>query len=283
MNILSSLMEEYPSDYVDAMNTVNQYCQEITLCGLWRAGFFGHMAFQGGTALRIFHGLDRFSEDLDFCSVDRGYVLDPESMGSYVENEFRSLGLEFEMAPRRSRGDIRGGTVSGNTRDTLERFGFPEDMLDLIRPDTRIRIKIDLDTETPDGYRTEHRFRTHPFNYGITLLDIPSLFAAKISAAVSRRWENRVKGRDLYDLDWYVREGARVNKVYLINNLIRQGVVSEPPADDGELREILCRRFDCVDYDKAYEDLYPFVHRSRLPKDWDADYFRSLVNGLVFE
>ncbi len=50
----------------DRKNAMKEIMQEIVLCGLSRAGFFKKAAFYGGTALRIFYGLDRFSEDLDF-------------------------------------------------------------------------------------------------------------------------------------------------------------------------------------------------------------------------
>jgi len=60
-----------PKNIQEAEQALREIMQEITLAGLYRANFFKHAAFYGGTALRIFHGLNRFSEDLDFSLIEK--------------------------------------------------------------------------------------------------------------------------------------------------------------------------------------------------------------------
>jgi len=55
-----------PKSVDDSVRALREIIQEVALLGLWRAKFFEHAAFYGGTALRILYGLVRFSEDLDF-------------------------------------------------------------------------------------------------------------------------------------------------------------------------------------------------------------------------
>lgn len=98
--VLEQMLRSYePQTSTDKKNAIKEIIQEIVLCGLSRAGFFKHAAFYGGTALRIFYGLDRFSEDLDFS------LMAPEDfdLGEYLpalEKEIRSYGLNFKAEER---------------------------------------------------------------------------------------------------------------------------------------------------------------------------------------
>ena len=280
--ILSSLLKDHPAGISDAINTAKEICQEIILSGLWRSNFFNHMAFHGGTALRIFYDIDRFSEDLDFCQIDDGPV-DLATIGGFIEDEFESLGLEFHVSSRiRKESNITGYKVKGNASDTMIAFGFQKEILDALNPDAVISIKIDVDVDTPKGFGIDHKFKTYPFNYGTTLLDKPSLFAAKTSAVITRHWKNRIKGRDLYDFEWYIRNGTPINTVYLINNLQREGIVSDNDITRDELVEILRNRFDSIDYHSAIDDLYPFIDNKKIPQNWSSNHFNDMIEMMKF-
>ena len=240
------------------------------------------MAFHGGTSLRIFHGLDRFSEDLDFCQLTN-VPPNPKTISNFIEKEFKSMGLDFHVTERmRSTGNIKIFYVKGNKRDTMRLFGFPDDMLNLVNPDAVISIKMDMDAETPEGFGIIHEYKTNPFNYRVTILDKPSLFAAKTSAVISRHWKNRMKGRDLFDFEWYINNNTPLNTVYLINNLLREGKVSSPDVSNDELLTIMKERFDSIDYDSAMLDLYPFVDLDKIPDNWSPDHFIDLSKKIVF-
>ena len=139
-----------------------------------------------------------------------------------------------------------------------------------------------MDAETPDGFGFTHEYKTSPFNYSVTILDKPSLFAAKTSAVISRHWKNRIKGRDLFDFEWYIDNNTPLNTVYLINNLMREGKISSPDASKDDLLLIMKERFDSIDYDSAILDLYPFVDADKIPSNWSSDHFTDLAKRIVF-
>ena len=280
--VLSSFIKEYPNELAPASNIIREICQEIILCGLSRSNFFDNMAFHGGTSLRIFHGLERFSEDLDFCQLT-DVPPNPEIISNFIEKEFKSMGLDFHVTTRtRNASNINIFYVKGNKRDTMKLFGFPEDMLNLVNPDAIINIKMDMDTETPEGFGFTHEYKTSPFNYSVTILNKPSLFAAKTSAVISRHWKNRTKGRDLFDFEWYIKNNTPLNTVYLVNNLLREGIISSSDTSEDELLTVLKERFESIDYDSAILDLYPFINYDKIPNNWSPDYFINLSKKIVF-
>ena len=280
-NILSSLLNDRYDNYALALNRIREICQEIVLSGLWRSGFFNSMAFHGGTSLRIIHGLNRFSEDLDFCQISERYP-DMDAASKSVKKEFQSLGLDFQMIPRKKRSDnISGYYVEGNASKTMRVFGLPDSISRAADVSAKIRIKIDMDTDTPNGFGLEHMFRTTPFNYGVAILDKPSLFAAKTSAVISRHWKNRIKGRDLFDFEWYIRNEIPINTTYLVNNLCREGLLNEDSSKD-EILKVLEGRFESIDYDSAMSDIRVYVDVKDIPQDWSPDHFINLSKKIEF-
>ncbi len=284
MSILSTIEKEPTTEPDVALNTAREIIQEAILSGLSRSNFFGHAALQGGTSLRIFHGLDRFSEDLDFCVVEDGYEVDFDQMSDYISNELRSLGLEYHLDKvKRSDGNITGCFIEGNAVETLSLMGYQEKLLKQVHSNTLLKVKIDIDKEIPGGFGLEHIYKAYPFNYGATLLDLPSLYAGKTSAVITRHWGNRVKGRDLYDFEWYVNREAVLNTRFLENNLIWEGLVKESELNRDLLLSILEERFNKIDFDSALSDLRAFVPSSKVPTDWNAEHFIEVSKRLIMK
>ncbi|MBQ7979960.1 MAG: nucleotidyl transferase AbiEii/AbiGii toxin family protein [Candidatus Methanomethylophilaceae archaeon] len=284
MKLLESIVTEHPKNPVDAVNLARQYLQEIVLCGLYRSNFFNYAAFQGGTSLRIFHDLDRFSEDLDFCVVEEGHKVDLEKISGYLKDEIMSYGLEFNIQIRDVEGgNICGFRIKGNTRDLLQAMGFPESTLMLIHPKALTDIKIDIDKETPKGYKVEHVFKSYPFQYGATIMDYPTLFAGKTSAVITRHWKNRVKGRDLYDFEWYIGQNIPVNMRFLESNLVREGLIKESEFNREVLLELLEDRFRVIDYNSALEDISLFVPSDKVPENWSPEHFIEVSKRIQID
>lgn len=160
-------------------------------------------------------------------------------------------------------------------------MGYGEGILGDIPPNLSLKIRMDVDVQVPGGYGTVHCFKSSPLNYGITLLDLPSLFAGKTSAVISRHWRDRVKGRDLYDFEWYVRRGVPVNMVFLEGNLAREGIALPGELDENRLLALLEERFRAIDYDNARRDLQPFIGASGMPADWNAEHFIGLSERMA--
>ena len=284
MTVLSSIEKKNTVEPEIAFNSAREIIQEAILSGLDRSNFFGHVAFHGGTSLRIFHNLDRFSEDLDFCVVDDGFEVDYDVISNFVVNELESLGLDYSMTKvRRGDGNITGCYIEGNATETLSLMGYGEKILKDIHPNTHLKIKMDVDLDTPRGYRLEHFYKTYPFQYGATLLDFPSLFAGKTSAVITRHWRNRTKGRDLYDFEWYIKRQVPVNIRYLESNLMRENLVNESELDRNTLLSILEERFNRIDYESGLMDLRAFIPKQKIPSDWSPEHFIELSKKIIIE
>ena len=282
--MINEMLKKYNAESIyDKKNAAKEVMQEIVLCGLSRAGFFKKAAFYGGTALRIFYGLDRFSEDLDFSLVSK----DPDfSLIDYfpvLQNEVRSLGLNVTVNEKEKTFDsnIRSAFLKGNTKEHILLF-YPQDKIyDMIQNNEVIKIKFEVDVNPPDYVAFEHKYRLLPMPYEVKLYDLASLFAGKIHAVICRSWKNRVKGRDLYDYVFYLQCNAPVNLKHLRERLIQSEFIEKDAActlDD--VKQMLYTRFEIIDFEAAKEDAKPFIHDAMVLNLWTSDFFKQITDGL---
>ena len=204
--IISQMLEQYRADSLgEERNALKEVVQEVALCGLSRAGFFRSAAFYGGTALRIFYELDRFSEDLDFSLTAPDPSFDLKAYFPILESEIRAAGLHFtvEEKVKSAESNIRSAFLKGNTKEHILSFFNGQDSA-VLHPREVIRIKFEVDIAPPAFAAFETKYRLLPSPYEVRLYDLPSLFAGKIHAVLCRAWKNRVKGRDLYDFVFYL-------------------------------------------------------------------------------
>jgi predicted nucleotidyltransferase component of viral defense system len=209
--VIEQMLKQYQTQTVmDKKNGIKEVIQEIVLCGLSRANFFKTAAFYGGTALRIFYGLDRFSEDLDFSLKSSDPAFDFSAYLPILEKEIRSYGLNFKVEKKEKSvdSDIKSAFLKGNAKEHMLMFYADEQLVRSIGASELIRVKFEVDTNPPDHATFDTRYRLLPIPYEITLYDMPSLFAGKIHAVICRAWKNRVKGRDLYDYVFSSESGA---------------------------------------------------------------------------
>ena len=170
--IISQMLAMYPShSAIDEKNALTEVIQEVTLCGLSRAGFFRDAAFYGGTALRIFYGLDRFSEDLDFSLVAPDADFDLKKYFSVLKSELHSVGLNFEIEEKvkTAQSNIKSAFLKGNTKEHILSF-YPDDhSAEKINPSASIRIKFEVDTDPPPYATFENKYRLLPSPYQVKL------------------------------------------------------------------------------------------------------------------
>ena len=264
-------------------HALREILQEVVLCGLSRAGFFNHAAFYGGTALRIFYGLDRFSEDLDFSLIapDPGF-----SLGKYLptlEAEASSFGLSLKAETKEKTQDsaIQSAFVKAETKEHILTF-FEDDAQAKEIPESELtRIKLEIDTDPADGATFERQYRLLPMPYEVRLYDEGSLFAGKIHAVLCRTWKNRVKGRDLYDYIFYLSRGTRFNLDHLNRKLIQTGFLNrDERLSEAQVRTALCGHFARIDFEQAKRDVLPFIqHREHLDI-WSAEFFSQITRAL---
>ena len=282
--VLSQMLSKYQINNIeDKKNAIKEIVQEVVLCGLSRGGFFKEAAFYGGTALRIFYGLDRFSEDLDFSLTTQNPNFDLTKYFPYIENETKSLGLDFSVTEKTKSFDsnIKSAFLKGNTKEHIMTFYENSEDAKFINKDEAIRIKFEVDVNPPVGATYETKFGLLPSPYQVRLYDLPSLFAGKIHACLCRNWHSRIKGRDFYDYVFFLSIGAKVNLENLKAKLVQSKFISEDYNLTIEnLKSLLNKRFENLNFQQAKEDVLPFVRDKSKLDLWSEEFFKEITKNL---
>lgn len=282
--VITQMLSKYQIKNIeDKKNAIKEIVQEVVLCGLSRGGFFKEAAFYGGTALRIFYGLDRFSEDLDFSLVSQNLNFDLIKYFSYIENETKSLGLNFSVTEKEKMIDsnIKSAFLKGNTKEHILTFYEQSNEANFINKEEVIKIKFEVDVNPPSDATYETKFGLLPSPYQVRLYDMSSLFAGKIHACLCRNWKTRVKGRDFYDYVFFLSMGAKVNLKNLKSKLVQSNYISEDYNLTIEnLKILLNERFSNVDFAQAKEDVLPFVRDKSKLELWSKDFFIEITKQL---
>jgi len=288
MNIIEQMLLKYEIKSEDELiNALKEIYQEITLLGLYRGGFFQKAAFYGGTALRIIHGLDRFSEDLDFSLLKKDSIFNIEDYFSYIIDEFESLGIEMTLAKKSKsqKGNIESAFLKNNTSIyTLNiKTNNLSNILDGIHSGKKIKIKLEIDINPPLKFQTQAYTLLLPTTFNIIAMTLPSLYAGKLHALLFRNWKTRVKGRDWYDFEWYVKRGAKVNLEHLQERMIESGDIDIGDVLTKEkLKALIKKKIDTLDIQKAKQEVQVFIKDYSLLDFWSKDYFYLLVDKMVF-
>ncbi len=281
--IIEQMLNNYDLQQLDKKDVVKEIMQEMVLCGLSRAGFFKEAAFYGGTALRIFYGLDRFSEDLDFSLMIKDESFDLTKYFSILEKEISSFGLQVEITKKDKSIDskVQSAFLKANTMEHLLLFYGKQEFFG-VQSDEKIRIKLEVDTNPPNYASYEHQYRLLPSPYEVALYDAPSLFAGKIHAVLCRKWMNRIKGRDLYDYIFFIARNTPVNMAHLKSRLQQSGhLMAEDELVLEDLKIKLCDYFETIDYTQAKEDVKPFIRNHDSLQVWNSNFFKQITEKLT--
>jgi len=264
----------------DYRNALKEIIQEITLLGLSRAGFFQSGAFYGGTALRIFHDLDRFSEDLDFSlsAPDAGFSI--QSYTRTVRDELAAYGFDVQVERKEKTAEsaVQSAFIKVGTLVHLLKIASLTPPVSGVSPTEQLKIKFEIDIDPPLGASYEVKYQLNPIPYSVRLYDLPSLFAGKLHAVLCRQWKNRVKGRDFFDLLWYLSKSVTPNLVHLENRMRQSGHWDDPaPLDSNKVLHLLLDKFSDVDFAQAVSDVRPFVRDQRSLELWNAGFFEAVT------
>jgi hypothetical protein len=143
----------------------------------------------------------------------------------------------------------------------------------------QIKVKIEVDIEPPPGFSTEQKLLVKPVSRWIRTYSIGDLFAGKVSAALFRAWRTRTKGRDWYDLEWYVRNGYACH----LGHLVERCKESAPEIDLSSREALIAafrKRIATIDFKAASEDVRPFLKDASCLDIWSQEYFNSLVDMI---
>lgn len=253
-------------------NATFEVNQQIILAGLYNGGFFNEAAFYGGTCLRIFHGLQRFSEDMDFSLLTPNERFDFTQYFQPVIDQFALVGrdVEIKKKDKKSFGKVESAFLKDNT-----------DVFDVtFQTEKSIKIKIEVDTQPPMKFNTEQKLLLLPESFMTRCFTLPDLFAGKMHALVYRAWKNRVKGRDWYDFEWYVRHNIPLDFTHLHERAIEFN--HEDITKDSFL-EKLDERLATADINQVKADVLPFIRNPKEMGIWSNDYFLQLAQMIRFE
>lgn len=252
-------------------NAMHEVMQEIALAGLYRGGFFDKAAFYGGTCLRIFHGLPRFSEDMDFSLIEKNANFDLKDYFKAITEEFKAAGRDviLKKKDKRSHTKVESAFLKDNTNQYDLSFKTEKD----------IKIKIEVDISPPEGFSTEQKLSLMPFSFMTRCFTLPDLFAGKMHALIFRSYNNRVKGRDWYDFEWYVRRGILLN---LSHFSVRAKEFNNMDIDKANFIIILKEKLSNTDINMVRQDVMPFVQNPSELEIWSNDYFLQLADRIKY-
>ena len=279
------IAEYNPKNTDDVLSALREIMQEVALAALSRTDFFERAAFYGGTALRIFYGLDRFSEDLDFSLLngDPDFTLEPYFAA--MVTEFESIGMKVSIREKekKEKTNIDSAFLKSETEwkelileDIVKQAGIKS-------TNRSMKIKIEVDRQPPLGFTTEMKLLTRPFSFYVKCFDKPSLFAGKMHALLFRKWQNRVKGRDWYDLEWYIKKGIPLDLQHFMLRAKDTGNWSKDEMSPEDVLGLLREKFKTVSFDHVKEDIVPFIKDDAILKIWTEQYFNDLVEKLKFQ
>lgn len=270
-----------PGNEQDAKDALREIMQEIALAGLYRAGFFEKAAFYGGTALRIFYGLDRFSEDLDFSLLEVNPEFELVKYQEAIVHEFESLGMKVSIREKKKsvKSNIDSAFLKSETlwSELVLEGVIPQQGIDRV---ANIKIKVEVDTEPPLGFDTEERLLLRPFSFYVKCFVLPDLFAGKMHALLFRKWGQNVKGRDWYDMEWYIKKGTVLNLKHFALRAKDSGDWNRDTITEIEFRELLTEKIDTVNMQYVKADIKRFIRDQSTLEIWSPKYFHELAGHL---
>ena len=284
---IQKMFEKYQcSNNDERRSAIKEIVQEITLVALSRAGFFNRAAFYGGTCLRLFHGSERFSEDLDFSLMESDPSFDLGTFIPAIRDELGAYGFEMDVMEKHKTQNtpIQSAFIKGGTLIHFIKVASINPPVAGVSKNELLKIKIEIDTNPPAGAGYEIRYRLSPTSYSVRLYDLPSLFAGKIHALLCRNWKQRAKGRDFYDYLWYLSHEVSVNKIHLESRMIQSGHWQvEKKLTLNDILLLLDKRFSSVDFKQLKEDILPFIKDPISLDLWDKNFFSTISHEYLKE
>jgi len=248
------------------VNRSREFLQVLALKILFDRGHFEHIAFTGGTALRVLYGMRRFSEDMDFSLVKAdGYGFG--AVASDLEREFNRNNIKAQVNKLTEKSAVHSCFIKfPDLIGNLAIAGYAK---------PHLMIKIEIDSNPPVGGRTVVVPVTEGFVAAVKTFDLPSLFATKLHACFFRKY---VKGRDYYDLVWYL--GKKVIPNFpLLNNAILQTQKYDPGIGESNYRELLAEKTEKADFGLIREDVERFLEDKAELKLLDKELVLAMLRN----
>ena len=262
---------------IEEENALKGIVQEIMLFALWQAEFFEVAAFQGGTSLRVLHGLSRFSEDIDFILRKPDPVF---SWRPYLENLIeicKEFGIELEALDKNHMDrNVKAALIKANSIANQLNLSFMDN-----QKQPNLKIKLEIDCNPPAGSGFEYAYLDFPVDFEVCHQDLSSNFALKTHALLCRPY---LKGRDWYDFNWYIAQKVTPNLLLLQNALFQYGPYKEQDLkiDNDWLMNALSEKISSINWERAVADVARFLKpvEQKSLKLWGEKFFLDKLSKL---
>ena len=263
---------------IEEQQAIREITQEVVLAALGRDDFFKHALFQGGSCLRIFYGLNRFSEDLDFILQKPAPDFQLKNYLRYLTDELSAYGYNIEITDReKADSTIKKAFLKDGSLGKVihlrhsKQTGTP----------AKIRIKLEVDTNPPLGSGYELQYLDFPFVSAVAVQDKPSLFAGKIHALLCR---NYIKGRDWYDFIWYTSQGIGINYEFLASAINQIGLWQNRNVKTDKIWVLgeLEKKITSLNWKQVSDDVRPFIRSNEQASLnlWSKELFLGQLRKL---
>lgn len=283
LTIEQIIKEKNPSSIDETKALLREIIQSIILIGLSRSDFFTHASFYGGTALRVFYGLNRYSEDLYFTLNGENDKFSFTPYISKIKSTALSYGIDLDVINNEKKIEtpIESAFAKLNTYQTFLTLHLNEKANQYLHKDEVLKVKFEVDCYPALGFKTENKWLDIPEFAPVIALDEESLFAGKLHAILCRNYKNNVKGRDYYDFLFFMQKRIKPNMVYLRNKLVESKKINiDETFDMNKLKEMLKCRFEEVDFTKARDDAQRFVFKNEKLTYFSKDLFLQMITRL---
>ena len=284
MLLVEEMIKQYnPETTEEVKAALKEILQSIVLVGLSRSGFFNKASFYGGTALRIFYGLNRYSEDLDFTLNEKDENFNFEQYFKTINEVALSYGLELEISYKTKKIDtsIESAFAKLNTYQTLIKLKVNSNLTKYLHKDELMKVKFEVDCYPSLGFNVESKWLDNPEYASVNVLDLPSLFAGKIHAILCRTYKNNVKGRDYYDFLFFIRKRVKPNLEFLKNKLIETGKLTINDAFNTDIvKQMLINKIKTVDFAQIKNDAQKFIFKNENLDYFSRELFIDMIQKL---
>lgn len=274
MRVFDSMMSSFSVNTdADYRNALHEIMQKVTLAALYRSDFFKRSAFYGGTCLHLFHGLPRFSEDMDFSLLQEDPDFRLTCYFNAITDEFKAVGREVTITrkDKKQNSAIESAFLKDNT--DIYNLSF--------KTERTVKIKIEVDTAPPLKFKTESRILMLPFSFATRCFTLPCLYAGKMHALLFRNWKQRIKGRDWYDFEWYVRHRTGLDLNHFQHRMKQSHPELSTPETLDELKQRVKERVDQINIEDAKSDVSPFIKEISELDIWSRNYFKEVVDQMM--
>ncbi|MBN2179233.1 MAG: nucleotidyl transferase AbiEii/AbiGii toxin family protein [Deltaproteobacteria bacterium] len=284
---IARMLSKYETSSIENYTrAIREIFQEITLLGLWRGKFFERAAFYGGTALRVIYGLDRFSEDLDFTLLSQKEQFDMSQYTDAAEKEIKAFGFDvhIEVKKKTKKSEVQSAFLKAQTIEQLILINAPDEVTREIPRGQVIKIRLEVDIDPPPSFQTDAKYLLTPIPFSVRTVALPDLFAGKMHAVLCRRWKTRVKGRDWYDLVWFVTYYPKLHLAHLEARMRQTGDWNEKEVlTQNAFMKIMHERIESLDVGQARREVEAFVKNPDSLIIWSQKFFHEIVSRITLQ